>query len=396
MSYRLTKAAAERVIDRFCQEVRQGRSIYEAGQALLNSPDLQTRTLVKRLLISQKVRKAVVELINGGVAPLRPCNPVPAKTVWDLVQGKINEAYYKSRNAGIYGHYNLEYVWLAACTEYGIKFPSPDAKDNSGSAEEQDSPVPILVDGLPLIENNPHNICSMPYELCENQVNISQLMNRFRQMVSVHRKHKTKKDTDDGFINPERLVDVVRGTNLDSVRELPVRGSKVNAAVQLHIDASGSMGGHGGRQETACALATALGNAFERLKVPLQIVAFDDSPVLVKDWNTKIKDTKVARVLMGGGTDLPLSLAQSLPSLMKRKEARKVQVVLTDGSISSGHSWWSEIKELRLRKGYECYGFGVYNSLREGYFDGQVDGINNSNMIQKVSREVGKILIHKP
>jgi len=396
MSYRLTTAAAERVIDRFCQEVRQGRSIYEAGQALLNSPDEQTRTLVKRLLISQQVRKSIVELINGGNTPSRPCNPVPAKTVWELVQGRINDAYYKSRNAGIYGHYNLEFVWLAACNEYGIKFPNVAPKDNSGSAEEQDAPVPILVDGLPLIENNHHNICSMPYELCQNQVNISQLMNRFRQMVSVHRKHKTKKDTDDGFINPERLVDVVRGTNLDSVRELPVRGSKVNAAVQLHIDASGSMGGHGDRQETACALATALGNAFERLKVPLQIVAFDDSPVLVKDWNTKIKDTKVAQVLMGGGTNLPLSLAQSLPSLMKRKEKRKVQVILTDGSISANHSWWDGVKELRLRKGYECYGFGVHNRLREGYFDGKVDDIHNGNMIQKVSREVGNILIHKP
>lgn len=396
MSYRLTTAAAERVIDRFCQEVRQGRSIYEAGQALLNSPDEQTRTLVKRLLISQQVRKSIVELINGGNTPSRPCNPVPAKTVWELVQGRINDAYYKSRNAGIYGHYDLEFVWLAACNEYGIKFPNVAPKDNSGSAEEQDAPVPILVDGLPLIENNHHNICSMPYELCQNQVNISQLMNKFRQMVSVHRKHKTKKDTDDGFINPERLIDVVRGTNLDSVRELPVRGSKVNAAVQLHIDASGSMGGHGDRQETACALATALGNAFERLKVPLQIVAFDDSPVLVKDWNTKIKDTKVAQVLMGGGTNLPLSLAQSLPSLMKRKEKRKVQVILTDGSISANHSWWDGVKELRLRKGYECYGFGVHNRLREGYFDGKVDDIHNGNMIQKVSREVGNILIHKP
>jgi hypothetical protein len=393
--YRLTKTQAVEIMLRFCQEVEQGRSFYDAGQALIQSPDERTKTLTKRLLCSQPVRKEIVKILNHGNDPVRPCNPAPMDKVWDLVQGKRATHYYRSVQAQIFGSYDIEIVWYAACNIYGVVHPVVKEKGN-GSGDGEVNTTNIIVDGIPHITNSNYNTCSKPYEMCENQVNISQLMNKFRQMVSVHRKHKTKKDTDDGFINPERLVDVVRGTNLDSVRELPIRGSKVDAAVQLHIDASGSMGGHGNRQETACALATALGSAFERLRVPIQIVAFDDSPVLVKDWDDKLRDTKVPHISMGGGTDLPLSMQQCLPSLMKRKEKRKIQVVLTDGRITEANEWWNIIKEYRLRKGYECYGFGIYQRIRDGYFDGKVDAINNENMIPLISREVGKILIHKP
>ena len=81
---------------------------------------------------------------------------------------------------------------------------------------------------------------------------------------------------------------------------------------------------------------------------------------------------------------------------MKRREKRKIQVVLTDGDIGSSNNWWRKIEEFRLKKGYECYGFGISTRIREGYFDGQVQYLDQTNMISSISREVGNILIHKP
>ena len=89
-------------------------------------------------------------------------------------------------------------------------------------------------------------------------------------------------------------------------------------------------------------------------------------------------------------------MEQCLPSLMKRRESRKIQVVLTDGSISGCNRWWKTIEEYRLKKGYECYGFGIHCDIPKGYFDGQVGGLNSANMTSTISREVGNILIHKP
>ena len=246
------------------------------------------------------------------------------------------------------------------------------------------------------MDNNPHFCRPIPYDTCKEQAFTSQLMNKLRQMVSVHRKRKYKRDTDEGYLDQDRLVDIARGTNLDAVREVPHRGQKVDAAVQLFVDCSGSMGDADQDQETACSLALALGKSFERLRVPLVIIAFESSPLMVKDWDDKVADTKTDRLEGGGGTDLPLAMEQCLPNLMKRREKRKIQVVLTDGDIGRCNNWWKKIEEYRLKKGYECYGFGIRTSIDDGYFDGQVQGLSQDNMISTISREVGNILIHKP
>ena len=61
---RLTRVAAERIVDRFVKEVEQGRNLLEASDALLNSPSDWTATMTKRLLLSQPIRAAIVKTIN--------------------------------------------------------------------------------------------------------------------------------------------------------------------------------------------------------------------------------------------------------------------------------------------------------------------------------------------
>jgi len=395
-NYRLTDNAACRIIDRFVKEIGQGRTLLEASDALLNSPDEWARVMTKRLLLCQRVRAKVVEVINNNTAPKKRCYPVATNKVWGLVTGKDAVHYYQSRNAGVHGAYDIETVWVAVCLEWGIPFPKLKQKSQGGGSSDGEDGLNVIIDGVSHIDNNPHYARSTPYVTCEKQAFTSQLMNRLRQMVSVHQKRKYKRELDDGYIDQDRLVDVARGTNLDTVREIPHRGQRVNAAVQMHVDCSGSMGGAGDAQEVACALALALGKSFQRLRVPLSVVAFDSTPLMVKDWDDKVEDTKTSRLEGGGSTNLPLSMEQCLPHLMKRKEARKVQVVLTDGSISSSNRWWKVIDEYRMKKGYECYGFGIHCDIPKGYFDGEVVGLNSGNMISAISREVGNILIHKP
>ena len=59
-------------------------------------------------------------------------------------------------------------------------------------------------------------------------------MNKLRQLVSVHQKRKYKRDTDDGFIDQDRLVDVVQG-NQPRHRFVSTRtgGQRIDAAVQM-------------------------------------------------------------------------------------------------------------------------------------------------------------------
>ena len=396
MRYRLTTSAAIALTDRFAREVIQGRTFLEASNALLNSPDERTRVMTKRLLTSQRVRAKVVEILNGGQPTQRRCYPVPVSKVWDLVTGRFSQHWYESRHAGVCGYYTIETVWQAVCEEYGLPVPVNKKKSQGGSDAGNDSTPNIIVDGIPHVDNNPHYCTSSPYESCKKQAFTAQLMNKLRQLVSVHQKRKYKRDTDDGFIDQDRLVDVVQGTNLDTVREYPHRGQRIDAAVQMFVDCSGSMGGTGDDQETACALALALGKSLQRLRVPLSIVAFDGSPLLVKGWSDKVEDTKVARLYGGGGTQLPLAMEQCLPYLLKRREGRKIQVVLTDGAIREANNWWKKIDEYRMTKGYECYGFGIRATINKGFFDGQIDGLCGENMISTVSREIGNILIHKP
>ena len=395
-SVRLTTNAAIAIVDRFSREVIQGRTFLEASESLIKSPSDRTRKLTKRLLTSQRVRAKVVEVINGGQPVQRRCYPVPVSKVWDLVTGKCNQHWYHSKNAGVCGYYTIETVWKAVCEDYGLPVPVNKKKSQGGGDKGGDNTPNIIVDGIPHVDNNPNYCITQPYESCQKQAFTAQLMNKLRQLVSVHQKRRYKRDTDDGFIDQDRLVDVVQGTNLDTVREYPHRGQRIDAAVQVFVDCSGSMGGRGEDQETACALALALGKSLQRLRVPLSIVAFDGSPLLVKGWNDKVEDTKVDRLYGGGGTQLPLAMEQCLPYLLKRRESRKIQVVLTDGAIKEHNNWWKKIDDYRATKGYECYGFGRRATIDQGFFDGQIDRLTGETMISTVSREVGNILIHKP
>ena len=397
---RLTVRAARRLIGRFALEINNGASLEGATHALVNSPNPRVGALTWRMLCCTKVRHETVSVLNGGTPPSQRCYPVRESDVKVLIRtpifaqnGQLTKRWYSSPSAGLFVSFTLETVWIAACKVFGLTMPQLKNKSQGGKTVKTGAGDSVVVRGMTHINNSPNYANHKPYDMCMDLTFTSQLMNRLRQMVTIHQKRKFKRDRDDGYLDEDKLVDIVRGTNLDTVREFPTDGRRVNAAVQMLIDCSGSMGSDGDSQETACSLGLALGISLERLKVPLSVIGFDSSPVLVKDWDDKIRGTKVDRLEGGGGTDLPLAMEQGLPSLMQRREKRKIQVVLCDGDISDGHSWWKKIREHRLKKGYECYGFGIHTNLEEGFFDGTVNGLRRDDMIRVVSREVGKILI---
>jgi hypothetical protein len=240
---------------------------------------------------------------------------------------------------------------------------------------------------------------------CENQ-----LIARLRaELMSVSR-HRKFRDKDTGYVDMEtKLVDIATCQNLDRVFYSMTNARRINTAVQLFLDVSGSMGG--AKLTTCCALGYLLANTLEKLRVPVQIIAFSDDAYLVKDWHEKVMNCPVKRLSTMGGTHLPNAQSSGLRSLMMRREARKIQAVVTDGDVGwiaepDAEKYIAQQPErtdffrdrsprTRLHKkcpGLETYGFGVGVEIPEGIFNRKVDNLEPRNMVERIVDTLGHVL----
>jgi len=120
---------------------------------------------------------------------------------------------------------------------------------------------------------------------------------------------------------------------------------KINTAVTVMVDVSGSMCAGSGKLEHASMATCLLVNVLSRaLKVPTEVLAFafhgnKCSIGIVKDFNTALTtDAEVAGGVYssykygGGGNDDANALLYGYARLIKRHEQKRIMIVLSDGS----------------------------------------------------------------
>ena len=153
----------------------------------------------------------------------------------------------------------------------------------------------------------------------------------------------------------------------------------LDAAVSVLIDQSGSMGGD--RYTHAGASAVLLNNVFARIGIPTEILAFTDTTVplniIHKSFNTKVSDDKLvdyldeASQIMSGNSDGE-SILWAAERLAKRKEKKKILIVLSDGEPagSGGINIDGFTKEVvgNLEKRIEVHGIGIQSNTVERYY----------------------------
>lgn len=161
----------------------------------------------------------------------------------------------------------------------------------------------------------------------------NQLLARVREELMSVSRHRKYRDKDNGHVDTDtKLVDLATGNNIDRAFYTQTNARRLNTAVQIYVDISGSMS-DSGLMPTACAVCFLLADTLEKLRVPVEVIAFDGDAYIVKQWHEKVQNTPIMSLRAHGGTKLPNAQASGMKSLMARRERRKVHFVLTDGDV---------------------------------------------------------------
>ena len=165
----------------------------------------------------------------------------------------------------------------------------------------------------------------------------NQLLNKVRQALRNDQMSRTTRHQEEGDIDFRRLADIGSMSDVVSCYKKTTKGQTLNAALQIYVDVSGSMDG-GYMLETASAASVCISKALHSLRVPHQVIEFTSRSKVVKDWKGKIEDCRMEDAGSTGGTHAPRALCHGIPSLLKRREGRKIILVLTDGDLGSGYN----------------------------------------------------------
>jgi hypothetical protein len=176
---------------------------------------------------------------------------------------------------------------------------------------------------------------SHDHELVADKLGSAALLAKVREDLMSISRHRVTRNRDSGHVDVEtKTAELAGGVDLERVFYTSTQAKRLNAAVQILMDASGSMlNGHGSRMAMCCKLTYLLATTFEKLRVPVQIIACTGYPWLVKDWHEKVDACSILNVSSRGGNHLPYVMEQTIPLLAKRREQRLIQVVTTDGDV---------------------------------------------------------------
>jgi Mg-chelatase subunit ChlD len=200
----------------------------------------------------------------------------------------------------------------------------------------------------------------------------NQLMAKMQAALMATTKHRRFRDRDSGDVDVDtKLPEIAAGIDLDRVFQRTTHAKRLNTAVQIIVDISSSMNVSVVNKKVAGALATRkmllatecvtiLGTVLERLRVPVEILAFNNRAFTVKPWHVKMQQAQytIDSLSPEGGTNLPTAVVQGMQSLKNRREQRLVQMVITDGDVGTlGHV--IALKKANPRLEIFCFGLGV-------------------------------------
>lgn len=181
-----------------------------------------------------------------------------------------------------------------------------------------------------------------------NETQFDGFANKVRMRLQIRSKGRTQYGLKEGKLHKGAIHRItlkdVGGLN-ERVFKNTIKSDVLNTAVQIIVDASGSMSGekfaHAGA--AAALLSNTIGNI---LRIPCEVLAFTHNRVcemfVIRDFNTQLLGTGelVKRFVdlsqhTGNNTDGEAILF-GYNRIIKRKEKRKVMIVLSDGSPAGG------------------------------------------------------------
>jgi hypothetical protein len=199
---------------------------------------------------------------------------------------------------------------------------------------------------------------------------LNQLLAKVREQLMAVSRHRITRDRESGDVDFTKVSDLAGGVNLDRVYRTVSHAKRLNSAVQILLDGSGSMASGSSRDTISGQFGWALAKVCENLRVPVQVLAVMGACHLLKDWHEKVSDSKVAdriRSYSGdGGNHLPAAMEQALAILRKRRESRLIQLITTDGDIG----WTTTATRAKMEAQYKelvASGKGLDEAFERAY-----------------------------
>ena len=220
----------------------------------------------------------------------------------------------------------------------------------------------------------------------EHRVVTDNFVQQVRRLIQIRARVQTQYGVKRGKLDQSRLSRVcfdAPGFN-ERIFKRRIDNKTLDAAVQVLVDMSGSMGGV--KAHYACAAAMMMIEVCHTLRIPLEILGFtDEGPLplmyIYKSFNDPNISTEVfldyfnkSVQHMSGNPDGENILWAS-NRLLHRKERKRVLIVMSDGSPAasrgaSGIEAFTKkvIKEIENSKKIDIYGLGLCSSSVNSYY----------------------------
>ena len=225
------------------------------------------------------------------------------------------------------------------------------------------------------------------FEPCPNKG--AALANKVRRYVQSHTRARIRTDQEAGMISNQDiarlLMPPVDGGNWNRRVFYDLqRKQAINTAIHILVDWSGSMGGN--KAELAAQAAIRAGDVFDRqLKMPTQISAFTTYKStcdigIVKPFGMRMPTSNQAQcfanfcVWHGGNNDAD-SVLWAYRELMRRKEPRKILLVLSDGAPAGSYkgdyhsALLAATRQIEDEGKVDLYGIGICSTAVEMYYN---------------------------
>ena len=174
------------------------------------------------------------------------------------------------------------------------------------------------------------------------------------------------------------------------------RPEKIDPALIIHIDISGSMDGERIRESFKGLVL--LTEVCARLNLPLEVISFNQNAQLVRAWDEKIEDAqreRLAQLLkrVGGSTYYAKAINLTLSRLEELPFRDRFLIALSDGEPHDESEVTAGLAEL-ARQGVYCVGLGIGPETSElkRFFNDGLYGVTPSEVAEELAQLLDRLL----
>jgi len=230
---------------------------------------------------------------------------------------------------------------------------------------------------------------------------------KFRAKLKIRTRCKYQSGKLTGTLQQNRLVGAAQGFIRKPFKRKTSSALRLDTAISISVDHSGSMGQE--KYAQACLAALALNKCFAKLGLAVEILGFTtrDSPVHIihktfaqkKNTDDLIHGFLQAKKVTGANADGQI-LTYAHDRLMKRPEQRKLMFICSDGSpvytLNSGgciYTYTKKIaKEIDDSKTCELYAIGIQSQNVKGIYKHSVVYRDLSTLATDILKHINAII----